>query len=186
MNLSMFHASPDNDLYRQRIHEELHRLGISLDVIAHKGLPFYAEAQELVIGDTDSRGREYKMTPETARAWAAMKKQAALDGIVLEVVSSFRTIEKQIDIIEDKLRRNMPMDKILTLSAPPGYSEHHTGRALDINTPGCVATEPEFEFTDAYRWLEQHAGDFGFTLSYPKDNSLGFIHEPWHWLFASR
>ncbi len=77
----------------------------------------------------------------------------------------------------------MPIDKILTLSAPPGYSEHHTGCAIDINTPGCVATEEEFENTDAYRWLTEHAGRFGFTLSYPRDNALGFIYEPWHWCF---
>lgn len=170
-----------DDNYRQRIHRELHRLGIPMQWITDKKLPFYPEARELVLGDFNPEGRECLMTPGASRAWAAMKMAARGDGIVLEVVSSFRTIERQIDIIQAKLDRNMPMEKILTLSAPPGYSEHHTGCALDINTPGCRATEPEFEDTDAYRWLQAHAGRFGFTLSYPKDNTLGFIHEPWHW-----
>ena len=171
------------DAYKKRIHEELHRLGIPMTWIVEKKLPFYAEAQELVLGDFAPDGRECFMTPATSAAWAAMKNTAHADGIVLEVVSSFRTIERQIDIIQAKLNRNMPMETILTLSAPPGYSEHHSGCALDINTPGCIATEPEFEYTDAYRWLETHAGRFGFTLSYPKDNTLGFIHEPWHWFY---
>ncbi|GGI17234.1 M15 family metallopeptidase [Oxalicibacterium faecigallinarum] len=170
-----------SDTCKERIHQELHRLGIPMSWITDKKLPFYPEATELVLGDFAPDGRECLMTPATSKAWADMKDAARQDGIVLEVVSSFRTIERQIDIIQAKLNRNMPMETILTLSAPPGYSEHHSGCALDINTPGCTATEPEFEHTAAYRWLETHAGRFGFTLSYPKDNTLGFIHEPWHW-----
>ena len=169
--------------YQERIHQELDKLGISLEVIAAKRLPVYAEAEELTIAETDAQGREYQMTPATAQAWQAMKAAAATDGVVLEVVSAFRSIERQIEIIQYKLDRYMPMEKILTLSAPPGYSEHHTGRAIDINTPGCMATEEEFQDTEAFRWLSVHAGRFGFTLSYPRDNNLGFIYEPWHWCF---
>lgn len=172
-----------NHEYENRINRELEKLGIALELIAHKKLPFYLEAQELAIGDTDADGREYMMTPATAAAWAKMKAAALEDDVILEVVSAFRSIDRQIEIIQNKLDRNMPIKKILTLSAPPGYSEHHTGCAIDINTPGCVATEEEFESTAAYRWLQEHAGRFGFTLSYPRDNSLGFIYEPWHWCF---
>jgi D-alanyl-D-alanine carboxypeptidase len=171
--------------YQERIQMELARLGIPLELIAQKGLPFYPEAQDLITADTGTDGQDYLMTPDTARAWTAMKLAARQENIVLEVVSSFRTIERQIAIIQNKLNRNMPIEKILTLSAPPGYSEHHTGRAIDINTPGCVATEAEFEDTAAFRWLQQRAGDFGFTLSYPRGNALGFIYEPWHWCYQA-
>lgn len=181
--MSTYMTNELQDMYRQRIHRELHRLGIPMQWIEDKKLPFYPEARELTVGDFAPDGRECLMTPSTSRAWQSMKKAARDDGIVLEVVSSFRTIERQIAIIQAKLDRNMPMGKILTLSAPPGYSEHHTGCALDINTPGCCPTEPEFEMTDAYRWLQTHAGVFGFTLSYPPDNTFGFIHEPWHWFY---
>lgn len=169
--------------YENRIALELARLGIAQELITQKQLPFYVEAQELTIADTDDAGRAYQMTPATAAAWLAMKQAARLDNIVLEVVSAFRSIERQIEIIQYKLDRNMPIEKILTLSAPPGYSEHHTGRAIDINTPGCIATETEFENTAAFCWLTANAGGFGFTLSYPRDNALGFIYEPWHWCF---
>lgn len=169
--------------YKDHIHQELDKLGISLELIAQKQLPFYAEAEELTIAEIDADGREYQMTPVTAQAWAAMKQAAAQDGVVLEVVSAFRSIERQIAIIQYKLDRYMPIEKILTLSAPPGYSEHHTGRAIDINTPGCMATEEEFQDTEAFRWLSTNAYRFGFTLSYPRDNTLGFIYEPWHWCF---
>ncbi len=180
---TLMHDDIQDQEYRQRIHRELVRLGISLELITKKNLPFHPEAQELAVAETDAEGREYMMTPATANAWAAMKAAALQDNVILEIVSAFRSIERQIDIIQYKLDRNMPMEKILTLSAPPGYSEHHTGCAIDINTPGCVATEEEFERTDAFRWLAVHAGRFGFTLSYPRDNTLGFIYEPWHWRF---
>jgi D-alanyl-D-alanine carboxypeptidase len=172
---------PMQDNYQQRIHDELARLGIPMDWIIAKRLPFYPEASELVIAEADAQGREYLLTPAAAVAWQSMKQAAAADGIVLEIVSSFRTIERQIDIIRNKIARNMPMETILSLSAPPGYSEHHSGRAVDINTPGCVPTEEEFADTEAFRWLESHAARFDFKLSYPRGNTLGFIYEPWHW-----
>jgi len=172
-----------DDSYRQRIHRELDALGIPMAWIETYRLPLHPEAAELVVAETDADGREYLLTSAAMRAWAAMKEAARQDGVTLQIVSSFRTIERQIAIIRDKIARNMPMETILTLSAPPGYSEHHSGRAIDINTPGCRPTEEEFADTAAYRWLEQHAVRFGFHLSYPRGNALGFIYEPWHWCY---
>ncbi|HJV79844.1 M15 family metallopeptidase [Noviherbaspirillum sp.] len=171
--------------YHNRISLALDALGIPGELIARKRLPFYVEASELVIAETDESNREYLLVPEAAQAWWAMKDAAQEDGVVLEVVSAFRSVERQIEIIRAKLERDMPIETILTLSAPPGYSEHHTGRAVDINTPGCVATEEPFEHTDAFRWLCRHADRFSFTLSYPRGNDLGFIYEPWHWCYQT-
>jgi D-alanyl-D-alanine carboxypeptidase len=169
--------------YQLKVNQALQALGISPELIAAKRLPFHVEAQELVVAEVDQSGREYMLTPQAALAWHALKQAAAQDGITLEIVSAFRGLERQIDIIRVKLERGMPIEAILTLSAPPGYSEHHTGRAVDINTPGCEATEEPFEHTEAFRWLTLHGARFGFTLSYPRGNELGFIYEPWHWCF---
>lgn len=161
----------------------LDSLGITGDILAHRALPFHGEAAELVVAETDADGREYRLIPQATIAWWNMKRAAKDDGIVIEIVSAFRGLERQADIIRAKLAKNLPIDTILTLSAPPGYSEHHTGRAVDINTPGCEATEEPFELTDAFRWLVQHAERFDFTMSYPRDNAHGFIYEPWHWCY---
>lgn len=158
-------------------------LGISDELLATKRLPHYPDAQELTVAETDADGRDYLLIPQAAEAWRTMKQAAHRDGIVIELVSAFRDIERQADIIRAKLAKGMPIETILTLSAPPGYSEHHTGRAVDINTPGCEATEEPFEHTDAFRWLVEHAVRFRFTLSYPRGNDLGFIYEPWHWCY---
>ena len=69
-------------------------------------------------------------------------------------------------------------------SAPPGCSEHHTGRAVDIGTPHCKVLDEEFEQTEAFDWLVRFAGKFGFRLSYPRGNSCGYAYEPWHWCFV--
>lgn len=169
--------------YENRVNLVLAALGISSTLIGQKQLPFYAEAQELVVAEIGPNGTEYLLVPAAAAAWHQLKQAAGSDGITLEIVSAFRDLERQIEIIRRKLERGMPIETILTLSAPPGYSEHHTGRAIDINTPGCRATEEEFEDTEAFRWLSAHAGSFGFTLSYPRGNALGFIYEPWHWCY---
>lgn len=157
-------------------------LGISDQLLAGKRLPFCAEAETLTVAQTDGDGREHRMTPAAAQAWHAMRQAAHEDGVTIYIVSAFRDLERQAEIIRAKLAKNMPIETILTLSAPPGYSEHHTGRAIDINTPGCEPTEEPFERTDAFRWLNRHAERFGFALSYPRGNALGFIYEPWHWL----
>ena len=73
------------------------------------------------------------------------------------------------------------MAQILRVSAAPGYSEHHSGRALDITTPGYAALEEEFELSPAFAWLKKHAKTFRFRLSYPRRNTHGIAYEPWHW-----
>jgi D-alanyl-D-alanine carboxypeptidase len=67
------------------------------------------------------------------------------------------------------------------VNAAPGHSEHHTGRAVDIATPGSRPLTEEFEQTDAFRWLSSRAVEFGFSLTYPRDNPWGIAYEPWHW-----
>lgn len=169
--------------YNEKLSLMLDALGISAEILARKSLPAYPDARELVIAEADGDGREYLLVPEAAQAWWEMKGAAHRDGVILEIVSAFRDIERQAGIIRTKLERGMQIETILTLSAPPGYSEHHTGRAIDINTPGCEPTEEPFEHTEAFGWLTQHAYRFRFTLSYPRGNALGFIYEPWHWCY---
>ncbi len=161
----------------------LDTLGITPEILARKALPFHPVATELVVAETDRRGRQFLLIPAAALAWRKMKLAAQSDGIEIEIVSSFRDIAHQVGIIRNKLARGLDIEHILTLSAPPGYSEHHSGRAIDINTPGCDPTEACFADTEAFRWLCARADHFGFTMSYPPGNALGFIYEPWHWYF---
>jgi D-alanyl-D-alanine carboxypeptidase len=158
-------------------------LGIPRELIAERGLPVFAEAIELVIAETSADGRKHHLVPEAASAWSAMKTAARADAVDIHIVSAHRSVERQVEIVRRKLSAGQTLDEILAVSAPPGCSEHHTGRAIDVGTADSPALEPEFESTPAYQWLTVHATRFGFALSYPQDNRWGYSYEPWHWCY---
>ena len=85
-----------------------------------------------------------------------------------------------------KEQRVQDATKRAEVSAPPGYSEHHTGYAIDIGDGKVPATDlsPKFANTAAFRWLEQNAPRYSFELSFPPDNPQGISYEPWHWRFV--
>jgi D-alanyl-D-alanine carboxypeptidase len=159
----------------------LAELGISADALRLRGLQPYAEATALEVADVGSDGRKHLLVPEAASAWKEMKAASALDGEDLFVVSAFRTVRRQMEILRKKLESGQSIEEIIKVSAPPGYSEHHTGLAIDLGTSGVPVLEPQFEATSAFAWLCKNAGTFGFHLSYPPDNPYGYQYEPWHW-----
>jgi D-alanyl-D-alanine carboxypeptidase len=158
-------------------------LGISPDAIAARSLVRYPEATDLVVAETGENERQHLLVPAAARAWGALRDAAHADGVVITIGSAFRSVERQAEIVRAKLARGLSIDEILSVSAPPGYSEHHTGRAVDVTTEGVRALELEFEHTAAFEWLSRHAERFGFVLSYPRHNRHGYMYEPWHWCF---
>ena len=164
-------------------------LGISLSYIAHRYLPLQAEPPELVVAQTgsdpDGTPRDYLLTPSARRAWAAMHTAAMQDGVPLAIVSAFRSVQRQTDIIRAKLGRGERIEDILRVNAPPGTSEHHTGRAIDIGSSQAASLEEVFETTLSFSWLCANAGRFGFVMSYPRGNAQGFVYEPWHWCWHS-
>jgi len=167
--------------FETRIRKILDELGVPGDFQQNCKMPLQVEAIDLVRAEDDMFGREQYMTAVTEACWREMKEAALGDGIELQLVSAFRSVDYQCNLIRSKLQRGEVIEEILRVNAAPGYSEHHTGRALDLNTPGCEPLSEAFESTDAYRWLTEHAGRFSFHESYPRDNPFGIIYEPWHW-----
>jgi len=110
-----------------------------------------------------------------------MAAAAADDGVTLQVVSAFRSVAYQEEILRGKLGKGQRIEDILRVSAAPGYSEHHSGRAVDVTTPGYPVLEEIFEESEAFAWLARRAGAFGFHLSFPRGNPHGVAYEPWHW-----
>jgi zinc D-Ala-D-Ala carboxypeptidase len=158
-------------------------LGISENVPQIRGLTRYEEAISLKIAEVGDDGREHFLEPHTVRAWYLLKQAAHAEGESVFITSAFRSVSRQVEIIREKLEVGESIEQIITECAPPGYSEHHTGRAVDISAPGAPVLEIEFEFTSAYTWLCRNAKRFGFALSYPRGNSTGYQYEPWHWYF---
>jgi D-alanyl-D-alanine carboxypeptidase len=158
-------------------------LRIPFDAIAARELAFQPEAVDLVVAQSDANGKQHLLVPVAADAWRAMKGAASADGVVLSIVSAFRTIDRQAEIVRAKLDKGLALEAILCVSAPPGFSEHHSGRAVDVTTEGVRALETEFEQTAAFDWLSRNAGRFGYSLSFPSGNRYGYAYEPWHWCF---
>ncbi len=165
------------------IHEQL---GIKKNYARIHQLVLQEECPDPVSIGKDIFDREQKMTPAAARAWLEMRAAAATDGIDLQVVSAFRAIDYQAGIIQRKLDAGQCIEDILKVSAAPGYSEHHSGCALDITSPGFEPLEEEFENSPAFAWLSESARRFGFRMSYPRDNCHGVAYEPWHWCWSKR
>ena len=161
---------------------ELHaELGIPDDYGVDGGPPAFEEAVELVEVGPNLVGKMQRLTPGTAERWHDMVAGAGRDGIRLLIVSGFRSIDYQARLIRKKITAGQSIDEILAVNAAPGHSEHHTGRAVDIATPGSRPLTEEFEATEAFAWLVENAESFGFSMTYPRDNPWGFVYEPWHW-----
>jgi D-alanyl-D-alanine carboxypeptidase len=171
--------------YERRVLEALAELKIPPDLPRQRGLRLCPEGSALVVAEVDARGREQRLVPAAATAWRGMKAAAAEADVALHLVSAFRSFEQQCEIVRAKLAAGQLLERILEVSAPPGYSEHHTGRAVDI---GAFVNDPldeAFDATAAHAWLTRNAARYGFALSYPRGNRYGYRYEPWHWLYEA-
>jgi D-alanyl-D-alanine carboxypeptidase len=161
---------------------ELHtELGIPDDYGNDGVKPLFEEAVDLVDVGPNLVGRMQRLTPETAASWQQMLTAARDDGIMLLIVSGYRSFEYQASLIRKKVNAGQSLSEILQVNAAPGFSEHHTGRAVDVASPGSRPLTEEFESSEAFAWLRVNAAQYGFSMSYPRDNPEGFIYEPWHW-----
>jgi D-alanyl-D-alanine carboxypeptidase len=128
-----------------------------------------------------------KLRESAASSFTEMAAAARADGVILQPVSGFRSIEQQEYLFFGiKREEGLRADERAEVSAPPGYSEHHTGYAIDIadgNRPDALLDET-FEETDAFAWLEDNASFYSFELSFEKGDSGSVSYEPWQWRFV--
>jgi D-alanyl-D-alanine carboxypeptidase len=163
----------------------LHELGLDEHAYAERtGLALVPEPSTLAWAGRDRYRRPLWLRAAAARAWLAMQSAAQREAVLLEAISGYRSHDYQLGIFRRKLARGQTVEEVLRVNAAPGFSEHHGGEALDISTPGEPAAEESFETTPAFAWLLANAGEFGFELSYPRDNPHGIDYEPWHWRFG--
>lgn len=134
-------------------------------------------------------GSSEKLDTRVVPHYIKMYNAAKADGITLTPVSGYRTIERQRTNYEKRIARYQSQgyskaesaDLAAQVILPPGTSEHNAGLAMDI-----ISLETSFENTAAFRWLTQHAADYGFIMRYPKDKTdiTKITYEPWHWRYV--
>lgn len=174
----------DSDTYLQRVGAAHAALGINTNYIQQCMLPLCEEPPLLVATELDHFERPQQLTPQALSAWQAMKQAAAEQGVRLFLISAFRSLQYQQDLIARKLDKGLSLEQILKVNAAPGFSEHHTGRAIDIGSDEATILEVSFEKTPAFQWLINNAQQFDYHLSYPRGNPHGIEYEPWHWCFS--
>lgn len=123
--------------------------------------------------------------PKAAKALMRMIYAARDEGVWIVPVSGFRTLERQEKLFQRQIERFGSEKKAAEVSAPPGYSEHHTGFAIDLTDgkfPNKDITK-DFQKTKAYNWLTENAKRFDYELSFPHNNPQDISYEPWHWRY---
>lgn len=145
----------------------------------------YLENKQNLVEVGSYYNRTAYLTLEAATAFKKMKLAATEVGIKLTPISGFRSFVEQEKLFQKQVERRGSAQAAQLLSAPPGFSEHHTGYALDIGDDRHPETDLKFAFdsTEAYGWLKVNASRYGFELSFPKNNLQGVSYEPWHWRF---
>lgn len=146
----------------------------------------YAEAplSELVPITPDGR---IQLRKAAAQEFQQMVADAQAAGVAIIPLSGFRSKVDQDHLFFDiKRERGQGVSKRALVSAPPGYSEHHTGYAIDIGDPTDPDSylQPEFDQTAAFAWMEKNAAYYSFEISFPKNNPQGISYEPWHWRYV--
>ncbi len=125
--------------------------------------------------------RDVYVKKEARAPLLAMMDAAAAEGIYLQVETAYRDIEAQKEIFLRKFRKGRSWEDVVRYVAPPGYSEHMLGLAVDFYPSGW-----KFATTDGYRWLQQNGKKYGFIESYPQTPIAGHAKiawEAWHWFY---
>lgn len=123
------------------------------------------------------------------RAYRKMRDAAKKDGVSLWISSGYRSVKRQEQLFQQEIEAyqktagtRKEAEAFAEKSvARPGYSEHNTGLAIDLN-----GVLDSFDGTDAFRWLDAHAQEYGFILRYPKDKQeiTKIKYEPWHFRYV--
>ena len=174
-------ACIDSVDYQKKIKETLISFNIKDSITDN----IFYESCSLVSIGKDIYGREQFLDSQAAKSFFEMKKAAKKDSIDLQFVSAFRSFDSQKKIIERKLNRGSLINKILEENKLPGYSEHHTGKAIDFTSKKLNTLSTQFENSKEFKWITENASTYNFYLSYPKDNEEGIMYEPWHWMFKN-
>jgi len=179
----LFDEAEDWELNLASLHRQL---GIPTNYGVKHRLRVVPEVRQRVSVGLDIFNRDTELAPDAAHAWKRMRTDAARHGVDLKLVSGFRNHQYQAELVRKKLNAQQPIDRILRVTAAPGYSEHHGGHALDLTAPGLTPLTQEFSMSRAYEWLCSQGRLYGFRESYPNHNRHGLEWEPWHWAYVPK
>ena len=156
----------------------------------HK-LPDDYEAKLPLITVKNSFGKEFQIEPETYRHFEQLRAAVKQKGIQIELDSVYRSVARQKEIVAE-FTQKYGADYVKQYVAVPGYSEHHTGLAVDIClvVDGKIIDDNDEMIAQKEIFAQIHPllADYGFILRYPqgKENLTGYSYEPWHFRYVGQ
>ena len=122
---------------------------------------------------------------EAYNAYLEMKEDIQKENLNIRIISAYRSYNYQEKLYNNYLSHDTK-EKVDTYSARPGYSEHHTGLAIDIDNT--ILDFNKFYLTKEFIWMQENSYKYGFILRYPKDkeNITGYSYEPWHYRYVGK
>ena len=142
----------------------------------------YVPSDLITLTTKYNTGINSSMRKTAADAFMEMSDAALLDNIIIKNASAYRSYDYQVNLYNNYVQKD-GKNAADTYSARPGFSEHQTGLATDINQ-----IDSGFESTDAFKWLDKNAYKYGFILRFPKDKEdiTGYTYESWHYRYVGK
>jgi D-alanyl-D-alanine carboxypeptidase len=178
-----------------------------VDLAMQRGYRLRQQAEESAL-IPDGR---HALQDQAMAAWRDLQSAARQEGVQLELVSAYRSVNRQRQIFLNELRiasvhssgreyttgeiasgeADESIDRALRYSSIPGFSKHHSGYTIDISDPSQGHAFTEFEQTKGFAWISAHnylnAKRFGFIPSYPAGAAQqGPEPESWEYVWVGR
>lgn len=181
--IAIINVGSNNEWYTNTKNTDLNKGHLMLTNKFHFLDNTYTSNNMVKVSNRYSYGENQMLTSETFSAFLNMFNAAKNEGLTLIINSSFRSFEEQ-DEVYNELLSTRGDEYANKMAAKPGYSEHQTGMAIDIQTYGSNASN--FEEFDEFKWLQNNAHKYGFILRYPKDKKYltGYEYESWHYRYV--
>lgn len=141
--------------------------------------------ESLQIVSSKYSSKTVKLVSYAKEAFEELAAAAEKENYTINAMSSYRDYAYQNTLYNNYAKKD-GYDNADTYSARPGYSEHQTGLAVDIDNKKEYFTN--FEKTKEYEWMQNNAYKYGFILRFPKDKVLetGYEYESWHYRYVGK
>lgn len=181
--VAIVNVGSNNDWYTNTKKTDLSKENLILTNKFYSLDSSYNSDNMVKVSSTYSYGTNQMLTEDTFNAFLSMWNAAKKENLTLIINSSYRSYDDQ-EKIYDEYKSTKGEEEADRIAARPGYSEHQTGMAIDIQTYGSRAAT--FEEFDEFKWLQQNAYKYGFILRYPKDKEYltGYEYESWHYRYV--
>ncbi len=178
--VSHVNCNLDKEAYEQTVETDVSKGNVMLVNKYYYLTEAYNPDDLVTLTSKYNSGKNSMLRRDAANAFMKMADAALLDNVIIKNASGYRDYKYQVNLYDSYVERD-GKKAADTYSARPGFSEHQTGLASDINI-----IDNSFEDTDAFKWLSKNAYKYGFILRFPKDKEdlTGYQYEPWHYRYV--